>query len=200
MAEPALQLASLTKRFGALTAVDAIDLAVAQGEFVTLLGPSGCGKTTTLSMIAGFIPPDAGSIRLQGRVGGIAAAVPSRSRPGVPGLRAVPAHDGGGECRLRPAHAPRAARGDRPPRRGGARSGAAARPRRAAAVAALGRTAAARRARARAGDPPRHAAAGRAAVQPRPQAARGDAGRDLRACSGGSASRRCSSRTTRARR
>ena len=67
MAEPALQLASLTKRFGALTAVDAIDLAVAPGEFVTLLGPSGCGKTTTLNMIAGFIAPDAGSIRLQGR-------------------------------------------------------------------------------------------------------------------------------------
>ena len=67
MAEPALQLAALTKRFGALTAVDAIDLTVAQGEFVTLLGPSGCGKTTTLNMIAGFVPPDAGSIRLQGR-------------------------------------------------------------------------------------------------------------------------------------
>ncbi len=57
MAEPALQLASLTKRFGVLTAVDAIDLAVAPGEFVTLLGPSGCGKTTTLNMIAGFIAP-----------------------------------------------------------------------------------------------------------------------------------------------
>ena len=67
MAEPALQIAALTKRFGALTAVDAMDLTVAQGEFVTLLGPSGCGKTTTLNMIAGFIAPDAGSIRLQGR-------------------------------------------------------------------------------------------------------------------------------------
>jgi ABC-type Fe3+/spermidine/putrescine transport system ATPase subunit len=67
MAEPALQIAALTKRFGTLTAVDAIDLTVAQGEFVTLLGPSGCGKTTTLNMIAGFIAPDAGSIRLQGR-------------------------------------------------------------------------------------------------------------------------------------
>jgi len=66
MAEPALQLSALTKRFGALTAVDAIDLSVAQGEFVTLLGPSGCGKTTTLNMIAGFIAPDAGGIRLQG--------------------------------------------------------------------------------------------------------------------------------------
>ncbi len=50
-----------------MTAVNAIDLTVAQGEFVTLLGPSGCGKTTTLNMIAEFIAPDAGSIRLQGR-------------------------------------------------------------------------------------------------------------------------------------
>src|SRR5437879_4630065 len=66
MAEPALQLAGLTKRFGTSTAVDAIDLAVADGEFVTLLGPSGCGKTTTLNMIAGFVTPDQGSIRLQG--------------------------------------------------------------------------------------------------------------------------------------
>jgi putative spermidine/putrescine transport system ATP-binding protein len=67
MAEPALQLSALSKRFGTMTAVDAIDLTVAQGEFVTLLGPSGCGKTTTLNMIAGFIPPDAGSIRLRGK-------------------------------------------------------------------------------------------------------------------------------------
>jgi putative spermidine/putrescine transport system ATP-binding protein len=67
MAETALQLTALTKRFGKLTAVDAIDLAVAQAEFVTLLGPSGCGKTTTLNMIAGFIAPDSGGIRLQDR-------------------------------------------------------------------------------------------------------------------------------------
>jgi len=67
MAEPALQLAALTKRFGSATAVDAIDLSVADGEFVTLLGPSGCGKTTTLNMIAGFLTPDGGHIRLQGR-------------------------------------------------------------------------------------------------------------------------------------
>ena len=66
MAEPALQLKGLTKRFGAVAAVDGIDLAVAQGEFVTLLGPSGCGKTTTLNLIAGFLTPDGGEIRLAG--------------------------------------------------------------------------------------------------------------------------------------
>jgi spermidine/putrescine transport system ATP-binding protein len=51
---PCVVLNSVTKRFGELTAVDAIDLDVAEGEFFTLLGPSGCGKTTTLRMIAGF--------------------------------------------------------------------------------------------------------------------------------------------------
>ena len=45
---------SVTKRFGELTAVDAIDLEIEEGEFFTMLGPSGCGKTTTLRMIAGF--------------------------------------------------------------------------------------------------------------------------------------------------
>jgi putative spermidine/putrescine transport system ATP-binding protein len=67
MAEPALQLAGLTRRFSHVTAVDRVDLTVGQGEFVTLLGPSGCGKTTTLNLIAGFIAPDSGSIRLHGR-------------------------------------------------------------------------------------------------------------------------------------
>lgn len=66
--EPAaLELAALEKRFGTHRAVAAIDLRVEPGEFVTLLGPSGCGKTTTLNMIAGFLAPDGGSIRLNGR-------------------------------------------------------------------------------------------------------------------------------------
>ena len=49
-----IRLQSLTKRFGAVVAVDAIDLSVPEGELLTLLGPSGCGKTTTLRMIAGL--------------------------------------------------------------------------------------------------------------------------------------------------
>ena len=54
---PFLELDGLTKRFGEHVAVDGLSLAVAKGEFVTLLGPSGCGKTTTLQMIAGFVEP-----------------------------------------------------------------------------------------------------------------------------------------------
>src|SRR5262245_43713947 len=51
---PCVVLDAVTKRFGELTAVDAIDLDIGEGEFFTMLGPSGCGKTTTLRMIAGF--------------------------------------------------------------------------------------------------------------------------------------------------
>jgi len=63
-----LELEHLTKRYDDVTSVDAIDLAVEPGEFICLLGPSGCGKTTTLRMIAGFLEPDAGSIRVSGKV------------------------------------------------------------------------------------------------------------------------------------
>jgi ABC-type Fe3+/spermidine/putrescine transport system ATPase subunit len=64
---PELELVSVTKRFGATLAVDAVSLQVWKGEFLSLLGPSGCGKTTTLRMIAGFVTPDAGRIRRGGR-------------------------------------------------------------------------------------------------------------------------------------
>jgi ABC-type Fe3+/spermidine/putrescine transport system ATPase subunit len=62
-----LRLAGITKRYGAVAAVDGVDLEVRDGEFLTLLGPSGCGKTTTLGLIAGFFPPTAGEIWLKGR-------------------------------------------------------------------------------------------------------------------------------------
>ncbi len=64
---PAIELAGLTKRFGDVVAVDSIGLEVGVGELVSLLGPSGCGKTTTLNMVAGFLDPDAGDIRLHGQ-------------------------------------------------------------------------------------------------------------------------------------
>ena len=59
-------LRGLTKRFEDVTAVDAIDLHVHAGEFLSLLGPSGCGKTTTLRLIAGFERPDEGSVLISG--------------------------------------------------------------------------------------------------------------------------------------
>jgi len=62
-----LALDNLTKHFGSHVAVDRLTLEVEKGEFVSLLGPSGCGKTTTLQMIAGFVEPTGGAIRLEGR-------------------------------------------------------------------------------------------------------------------------------------
>jgi spermidine/putrescine ABC transporter ATP-binding subunit len=56
----------VTKRFGSLTAVNAVSLRVRQGEFMSLLGPSGCGKTTSLRLIAGFEQPDEGEILIGG--------------------------------------------------------------------------------------------------------------------------------------
>jgi putative spermidine/putrescine transport system ATP-binding protein len=61
-----LELHGLTKTYGEVKAVDRVHLDIAQGELIVLLGPSGCGKTTTLRMIAGFVAPSAGSIRLGG--------------------------------------------------------------------------------------------------------------------------------------
>jgi iron(III) transport system ATP-binding protein len=74
----------LTKRFGPVVAVDAVDLEVRAGELVALLGPSGCGKTTTLRLIAGFERPDEGSILLEGSVvTGDRFVSPERRRVGV---------------------------------------------------------------------------------------------------------------------
>jgi spermidine/putrescine ABC transporter ATP-binding subunit len=63
-----VELEGVSKAYGAHRAVHELSLAVASGESVALLGPSGCGKTTTLNMIAGFLAPDAGHIRIDGRV------------------------------------------------------------------------------------------------------------------------------------
>ncbi len=62
-----LEVDRVTKRYGAHTAVDALSLSVAHGSFFSILGPSGCGKTTLLRMIAGFLAPDEGDIRIGGK-------------------------------------------------------------------------------------------------------------------------------------
>jgi iron(III) transport system ATP-binding protein len=65
---PSVVLQGVGRRFAGVTAVDAVDLAIEHGEFVTLLGPSGCGKTTTLRMVAGLEHNDTGSIAIAGRI------------------------------------------------------------------------------------------------------------------------------------
>src|SRR5215211_6236076 len=64
---PKVVLEGVERRYGDVLALAALDLAVHDGEFLTLLGPSGCGKTTTLRIIAGFVDPTAGAVRLGDR-------------------------------------------------------------------------------------------------------------------------------------
>ncbi|OAE97717.1 ABC transporter ATP-binding protein [Bradyrhizobium centrolobii] len=62
-----LSVRGLTRRFGGLTAVDAIDLDLAKGELVSIIGPNGAGKTTLFNLVTGHDRPDAGEVRLEGR-------------------------------------------------------------------------------------------------------------------------------------
>ena len=62
----AVEFAAVTKRFGAVRAVDALDLRIPAGSYCCLLGPSGCGKTTTLRMLAGHEAPNEGDVVLDG--------------------------------------------------------------------------------------------------------------------------------------
>jgi iron(III) transport system ATP-binding protein len=68
----AISINSLSKRYGmgkrVLAAVSDVSIEIADGEFVTLLGPSGCGKSTTLRLVAGYVRPDSGSIRVGDRL------------------------------------------------------------------------------------------------------------------------------------
>jgi ABC-2 type transport system ATP-binding protein len=66
MATPAISIQGLTKRFGALTAVDGMSLDVAAGSICGLLGPNGAGKTTTFTCLLGFVRPTAGTIAVEG--------------------------------------------------------------------------------------------------------------------------------------
>ena len=174
---PDVVLRGVTKAFGDLVAVDDVDLEVRPGEFLALLGPSGCGKTTTLRMIAGFDEPTAGEIEIGGRS---AVGIPPNKRdvntvfqayalfPHMTVLDNV-------------AYGLKQRKVDKAERRRQAAEALElvrltgreqAKPR-----AALGRHAAARRARARARDEAEGAAARRAARRARPQAPQGDADR-----------------------
>jgi ABC-type sugar transport system ATPase subunit len=63
-----VEIENVVRRFGQVTAVDHVSIDIDEGEYVVFLGPSGCGKTTMLRMIAGLDVPDAGEIRIAGRV------------------------------------------------------------------------------------------------------------------------------------
>lgn len=64
----AIEIVNVTKYFGNTIAVNNVSLKIKNGEFITLLGPSGCGKTTLLRMIANFEKPDAGNIKIFGKM------------------------------------------------------------------------------------------------------------------------------------
>ncbi|MBV9560538.1 MAG: ABC transporter ATP-binding protein [Bradyrhizobium sp.] len=63
-----LEASGLVRRFGGVTAVNGVDLAVAEGELVSLIGPNGAGKTTLFNLVSGLDRPDAGTVRLGGEV------------------------------------------------------------------------------------------------------------------------------------
>ena len=62
----ALELQSVTKRYGARTALDGIDLSVPKGSALGLLGPNGAGKSTTLKLLTGYLAPSTGTARIAG--------------------------------------------------------------------------------------------------------------------------------------
>lgn len=62
-----LEVLAARKHYGSFAAVDDLSFSVPRGSFFSILGPSGCGKTTLLRMVAGFIAPDAGDIRIKGQ-------------------------------------------------------------------------------------------------------------------------------------
>ena len=70
MAQTAIELSSIEKRYGAHAALAGVSLAIAPGEFVALVGPSGSGKTTLLKTINGLVTPDAGTVRVMGEDAG----------------------------------------------------------------------------------------------------------------------------------
>ena len=77
-ASPVIEFSDVTKNYGDVVAVERMNLAIAEGEFLSFLGPSGCGKTTSLRLIAGFEQPTSGVVRIAGQS---VVGVPAHERP-----------------------------------------------------------------------------------------------------------------------
>lgn len=82
MAEPVLEVRSVTKRFGALVASDTVSLEVQPGEIHAVIGPNGAGKSTLIAQICGALAPDSGEVRLMGK-NVTALPVRTRARMGI---------------------------------------------------------------------------------------------------------------------
>ena len=67
MTAPVLETCNLTRRFGGLTAVDNLSLALPSGQLHAIIGPNGAGKTTLFNLISGLLRPDAGQVLFRGR-------------------------------------------------------------------------------------------------------------------------------------
>src|SRR5216683_6482824 len=80
-AVPAVELESITKKFGNVVAIGGVSLSVGDGEFVCFLGPSGCGKTTLLRIIAGLERQNSGVVRMRGR--DVSALPPAQRNYGI---------------------------------------------------------------------------------------------------------------------
>ncbi len=89
MSRALLEVAGLTKRFGGVTAVDGLDLAVRSGETLGVIGPNGAGKSTLVSLVSGALRADAGRILLDGQEVTRLRA-PARARLGIGRTHQVP--------------------------------------------------------------------------------------------------------------
>ena len=97
---PPVEVRGLVKRYGDLTAVDAVDLTVERGDVVGYLGPNGAGKTTSLRMMLGLIRPTAGTVRVFGRDPGVSVSALEGVAGFVEAPRFYPYLDGRTNLRL----------------------------------------------------------------------------------------------------